>query len=101
MGGGHPCQQLGDEQYLGDNANAQSARQDRFSLINRKQMMRLQLHVRLPTPQFAKGVYNQSMAGYRSGNSDAKRTSFAMGYSLGTNLCLIDVVQDASGIAQK
>src|SRR5258708_30975432 len=79
----------------------QSARQDGFNLINRKQMMQLQLHVRLPTPQFAKGVYNQSMPGYRSGNSDSKRTSFAMGYPLGTNLCLIDVVQDASGIAQK
>src|ERR1700688_2751490 len=79
----------------------QSAGQDGFNLMNRKQMMQLQFHVRLPAPEFAKGVYNQSMPGYRSGNSDAKRTGFAKGYSLGASLRLIDVVQDTSRIAQK
>jgi hypothetical protein len=79
----------------------QSAGQDGFNLMNRKQMMQLQLHVRLPAPEFAKGVYNQSMPGYRSGNSDSKRTRFAKGYPLGASLRLIDVLQDTSRIAQK
>jgi hypothetical protein len=64
-------------------------------------MMQLQLHVRLPTPQFAKGVYNQSMPGYRSGNSDSKCTGFAMGYPLGAKLRLIEVLQNATRIVQK
>jgi hypothetical protein len=79
----------------------QSAGQDGFNLINRKQMMQLQLHLRLPTPQFAKGVYNQSMPGYRSGNSDSKCTGFAMGYPLGAKLRLIEVLQNATRIVQK
>src|SRR6266446_4099957 len=95
------CQILVPRRETGGKSSIQSAGQDRFNLINRKQMLQLQLHVGLPAPQFAKGVYNQSMPGYRRGNSDSKRTSFAMGYPLGTNLCLIDVLQDASGIAQK
>src|SRR6266851_6983810 len=82
-------------------SSIQSAGLDGFNLINREQMMQLQLHVGLPAPQFAKGVYNQSMPGYRRGNSDSKRTGFAMGYPLGTKLRLIDVLQDASRIAQK
>src|ERR1700738_3360882 len=79
----------------------QSTGQDGFNLMNRKQMMQLQHHVRLPAPEFAKGVYNQSMPGYRSGNSDSKRTGFAMGNLLGAKLRLIDVLQDAPRISQK
>src|SRR6266850_8113158 len=79
----------------------QAAGQDGFNLINRKQMMQLQLHVWLPTPQFAKGVYNYSMPGYRSGNCDSKRTGFAVGYPLGTKLGLNDVLQDPTRIGQK
>src|SRR6185295_2629624 len=83
----------------GGEPSIQSAGQDGFNLINRKQMTQLQL--RLPTPQFAKGVYNQSMPGYRSGNSDSKRTGFAMGYPFGAKLRLIEVLQDATRIGQK
>src|SRR5580704_12534054 len=79
----------------------QSAGQDGVNLINRKQMMQLQLHVRLPPPEFAKGVYNYSMPGYRSGNSDSKRTGFAVGDPLGAKLRFIDVLQDATRIGQK
>src|ERR1700719_2383218 len=79
----------------------QSAGEDGFNLMNRKQMMQLQLHVRLPAPEFAKGVYDQSMPGYRSGNSDSKRTGFAKGYPLGAKLRVIDVLQDTSRIGQK
>src|SRR5580704_15010929 len=79
----------------------QSAGQDGFNLMDRKQMMQLQLHVWLPASEFAKGVYNQSMPGYRGGNSDSKRTGFAKGYPLCTSLRLIDVLQDTSRIAQK
>src|SRR5260370_16600442 len=79
----------------------QSAGQDGFNLINRKQMVQLQLHVRLPAPEFAKGVYNYSMPGYRSGNSDSKRTGLAMGYPLAAKPPPIDVLQNATPIAQK
>jgi hypothetical protein len=41
------------------------------------------------------------MPGYRSGNSDSKRTGFAMGYPLGAKLRLIDVLQDPTRIGQK
>jgi len=41
------------------------------------------------------------MPGYRSGNSDSKRTRFAKGYPLGASLRLINVLQDTSRIAQK
>src|SRR5229473_8185610 len=95
------CQILVPRRETGGKSSIQSAGQDGFNLINRKQMVQLQLHVGLPAPQFAKGVNHQSMPGYRSGNSDSKRTSIAIGYSLGTNLCLIDVVQDATRIGQK
>jgi hypothetical protein len=64
-------------------------------------MTQLQFDARLPTSQFAKGVYNQSVPGHGSGNSDSKRTGFAMGYSLGATLRLIDVLQDATRIRQK
>src|ERR1700730_17796881 len=79
----------------------QSAGQDGFNLMIRKQMMQFQLYVRLAAPEFAKGVYNQSMPGYGRGNSDSKRTRFAKGYPLSASLRLIDVLQDTSRIAQK
>src|ERR1700720_3394315 len=79
----------------------QSAGQDGFNLMNRKQMLQLQLHVGLPAPEFAKGVYNQSMPRYRRGNSDSQRTGFANGDLLGASLGLIDVLQNTSRIAQK
>src|SRR3981189_637793 len=79
----------------------QSAGQDGFNLMNREQMMQLQLHVRLPAPEFAKGVYNQYMPGHGSGNSDSKRARFAIDYPLGAALRLIDVLQDTSRIGQK
>src|SRR6266850_5892559 len=79
----------------------QAAGQDGFNLINRKQMMQLQLHVWLPTPQFAKGVYNYSMPGYRSGNCDSKRTGFAVGYPLGTKLGLNDVFRNRTPFVKK
>src|SRR6202048_211950 len=95
------CQTLVPRCETGGKSSIQSAGKYGFNLINRKQMMQLQLHVRLPTPQFAKGVYNQSMPGYRRGNSDSKRTSFAVGYPFGAKLRLIDVLQDATRIGQK
>src|SRR6266404_5323348 len=95
------CQILVPRCETSGKPSIQSAGQDGFNLINRKQMMQLQLHVRLPAPEFAKGVYNYSMPGYRSGNSDSKRTGFAMGYPLGAKLRLIDVLQDATRIGQK
>src|SRR3984893_18398183 len=95
------CQILGPRCETRGKSSIQSAGQDGINLINRKQMMQLQLHVRLPTPQFAKRVYNYSMPGYRSGNSDSKRTGFAVGYPLGAKLRLIDVLQDATRISQK
>src|SRR5260370_24332857 len=79
----------------------QSAGQDGFNLIKRKQMMQLQLHVRLPAPELAKGVYNQSMPGYRRGNYDSKRTGFAMRYPLRANRSLIPYMQPASPIVRK
>src|SRR5258706_11264045 len=95
------CQILGPWCETGGKSSIQSAGQDRFDLINRKQMLQLQLYCRLPTPQFAKGVYNQSMPGYRSGNSDSKCTGLAVGYPLGTKLRLIDVLQYPTRIGQK
>jgi len=85
----------------GGKPGIQSAGQDGVNLMNGKQMMQLQLHVRLPPPEFAKGVYNQSMPGYRCRNSDSKRTGLAMSYPLGAKLCLIDVLQDPSRIGQE
>jgi hypothetical protein len=41
------------------------------------------------------------MPGYRSGNSDSKRTGFAMCDPLGAKLRLIDVLQDTSRIGQE
>src|SRR6267143_634964 len=95
------CQILVPRRETGGKSSIQSAGQDGVNLINRKQMMQLQLHVRLPAPEFAKGVYNYSMPGYRSRNSDSKRTRFAKGYPLGASLRLINVLQDTSRIAQK
>src|ERR1700676_5304752 len=86
---------------ISDKPSIESAGQDAFNLVNRKQMMQLQFRVRLPAPEFAKGVYNQSMPGYRSGNSDSKGTRLAKGNPLGASLRLIDVLQDTSRIAQK
>src|SRR4029077_4400975 len=86
---------------ISDKPSIQPAGQDGFNLMNRKQMMQLQFRIRLPAPEFAKGVYNQSMPGYRSGNSDSKCTRFTKGYPLGAPLRLIDVLQDTSRIAQK
>jgi hypothetical protein len=86
---------------ISDKPSIESAGQDAFNLMNRKQMMQLQFRIRLAAPEFAKGVYNQSMPGYRSGNSDSKRTGFAKGYPPGASLRLIDVLQDTSRIAQK
>ena len=71
------CQILVPWCEISDKPSIESAGQDGFDLMNRKQMMQLQLRVRLPAPEFAKGVYNQSMPGYRSGNSNSKRTRFA------------------------
>src|SRR5258708_27279659 len=95
------CQILVPWCETGGKPNIQSAGQDAFNLMNRKQMMQLQLHVRLPAPEFAKGVYDQSMPGHRGGNSDSKRTRFAKSYPLGASLRLIDVLQDTSRISQK
>src|SRR5712664_2065639 len=95
------CEILVPRRETGGKSSIQSAGQDGFNLINRKQMKQLQLHVRLPAPEFAKGVYNYSMPGHGSGNSDSKRTSFAMGYPFGAKLRLIDVFQDATCIGQK
>src|ERR1700730_14479066 len=86
---------------ISDKPSIESAGQDAFNLMNGKQMMQLQFRVRLAAPEFAKGVYNQSMPGYRVGNSDSKRTGFAKGYPLGASPRLIDVLQDTSRIAQK
>ena len=85
----------------GRKPSIQSAGQDGFNLMNSKQVMQFQRRVRLPAPEFAKGVYNHSMPGYRSGNSDSKRTGFALGNPLGAKLRLIDVLQDTSRIGQK
>jgi hypothetical protein len=41
------------------------------------------------------------MPGYRSGNSDSKRTRFAKCYPLRAPLCFIDILQNTSRIAQK
>src|SRR6476660_1687562 len=82
-------------------ASIQSTGKDGFDLMNRKQMLQLHLDVRLSTPEFAKGVSNQPMPRYRSGNSDSKRTSSAVGNPLGAPLRIFDVLQDASRIAQK
>src|SRR5882757_8418896 len=79
----------------------QSAGQDSVNLMNRKQMMELQFRVWLSMPKLAKGVYNQSMPGYRSGNSDTERTGFAKGNALGAKFRVIDVLQDTSRIAQE
>ena len=49
------CQILVPWRETGGKSSIQSAGQDGFNLINRKQMLQLQLHVRLPTTQFAKG----------------------------------------------
>src|SRR5712664_3878198 len=95
------CQILVPRCETGGKSSVQSAGQDGFNLISRKQMVQLQLHVGLPAAQFAKGVNYQSMPGYRSGNSDSKRTSFAMGYPLGAKLRLVDVLQDPTRIGQK
>src|ERR1700730_13782509 len=95
------CQVLGPRCETGGEPSIQSAGQDGFNLINRKQMMQLQLHIRLPPPQFAEGFSNYSMPGYRGGNSDSKRTGFAVSYPLGAKLRLIDVLQDATRIGQK
>jgi hypothetical protein len=79
----------------------QSAGQDGFNLMNRKLVMQLQRRIRVPPPEFAKGVYNHSMPGYCSGNPDSKRTVFAMGNPFGAKLRLIDVLQDTSRIGQE
>jgi hypothetical protein len=86
---------------ISDKPSIESAGQDGVNLMNGKQMMQLKFRVRLAAPEFAKGVYNQSMPGYRSGNSDSKRTGFAKGYPFGASLRLVDVLQDTSRIAQK
>src|SRR5260370_40480000 len=79
----------------GGKSSIQSAGQDRFNLINRKQMLQLQLHCRLPTPQFSKGVYNESMPRYRSGTSESTCTGLAVGYPRGAKLRLIAIWPDA------
>src|SRR5258708_21230511 len=76
------CQILVPRCETGGKSSIQSAGQYGFNLIDRKEMMQLQLHVRLPTPQFAKGVYNQSMPGYGTRNSDSKRTALVLDYTL-------------------
>jgi hypothetical protein len=64
-------------------------------------MMHRQLHVWLPAPEFANRIRNHAMPRERHGNSDAKRTGFAKGYPFGAPLRLIDVLQDATRIAQE
>jgi hypothetical protein len=64
-------------------------------------MMQFQHHVRLPAPEFAKGIYDQPVPRNRSGNSNSKRASFAMGYPLGAKRRLMDVLQDTSHVVQK
>ena len=87
--------------HTGDKPGIQSAGQDGLDLMNRKQMMQLQRRVRLAAAEFAKGVYDQSMPGYRGRNADAKRTGLATGYPLGATLRFFDVMQDPSRIAQE
>src|SRR5258707_10460336 len=88
------CQILVPRCETGGKSSIQSAGQDGFNLINRKQMKQLQLHVGLPAAQFAEGVNHQSMPGYRSGNSDSKCTGLAVGYPRVAKLRLVDVFQD-------
>jgi hypothetical protein len=85
----------------GRKPNIQSVGQDGVNLMNRNQVMQLQLRVRLRAPESAKGVYDQAMPGYCSGNSDSKRTRFAMRNPFRAKLRLINVLQDTSRIGQK
>src|SRR5258708_1269283 len=93
--------QIITQRYETGESSIQLAGRDGFNLTNRKQMMQLDLRVWLTAPEFAKGVNNYPMPGYRRGNSDSKRTDFAQGDPLGAKLCIINVLQNASNIGQK
>ena len=95
------CQVFVPRDNTGRKANVQSAGQDGFNLVNRNQMMKFHLRVRLRAPELAEGVYNHAMPGYRSGNADSKRTRFAMRNPLRAKLRLINVLQDTPRIGQK
>src|SRR6476469_11173200 len=69
--------------------------------MNRHHVMKHQLHVWLTTPEFAKRVHNQPMPGDGRRNADSKRTRLAESNPFGAALRVLDILQNASRIAQE
>ena len=67
--------------------------------MDRQHVMQHELRVRLPAPEFAKGVHDEPMPGHRRGNADSKRAGLAQSNPFGPSLRLIDFVQNPSRIA--
>ena len=85
----------------GDKAGIQPSREYRVNLVNRKLMMQLQRHVRLPGPEGTKGVYHNPVPGKRRRNSYPQGSAFALRYLLGAKLGTLDFLQNASGVLQE
>jgi len=86
------CQILVPGSQRGGKPKIQAPGQDRFNLMNGKQMLQHQFHVRLPAAELAKGVHNQTMPGHCRGNADPKRTGPAMSDPLGASFRLVDLM---------
>src|SRR6476646_10586866 len=63
--------------------------------------MQHELHVWLPAAELAKGVDHQSMPGHRGRDADSKCAGLAKSDPFGAPLRLLDVLQDASRVAQE
>jgi hypothetical protein len=83
-----------------DEAGIQPAKLNGIDLFDGPQGLEVQLHVRLPAPEPAKGVWNHSMPGEHFHKPDSQHSRLAGGYPLGAHLRLINVLQNTSCIAQ-
>ena len=63
--------------------------------------MQHELNAWLPAPKFTKRVHHQAVPRYRGCDADSKSAGLAEGDPLGAPLRVIDVLQDAPGIAQE
>jgi hypothetical protein len=85
----------------GGKPHVQSIGHHGFNLMHRHQMMEHELDVRLPAPEFAKRVHNQPMPGHRRRDADSKRARLAESNPFGAAPRVVDVLQNASRIAQE
>jgi len=85
----------------GGKPGVQSIGNNGFNLVNRHHVMKHEFHVWMAPSEFAKHIHDRAMPGHRRGDADSKRTGSAKGHPFGASPRLVDVLQDASRVAQE